>query len=482
MAATGLFVQKLREWREHPAQMVRELWGVRPDPWQEEALEAYPHVARLALKACKGPGKTAVLAWIAWNFMLTRRHPMIGATSVNGDNLRANLWTELARWRSGCELLESLFEMTKTEIFSREHRATWKLEARTWAKDADATQIGNALAGVHAKYVMWLGDESGDYPDAIMPVMEGIFAGSPLEAHIIQAGNPLKLAGPLYRACTSAAALWRVIEITGDPDDPKRSSRISIEHAREQIAQYGRDNPWVLVNIFGQFPPSSVNALLGPDDLSRAMGRQYRDSDIGHAARVLGVDVARFGDDASVVFPRQGLIASMPQVWRNVDTFQGAGGVAAKARDWKADAVFIDESGGYGAGWIDAMRQLGHQPIGVQFAGRPNDMRYANKRAEMYFLMADWIKSSGCLPQVPELTQALTQITYSFQRDRLLLEDKAQLKTRIGLSPDHADALALTFAQPVMPKEQRFDVAALQPWQRRPAEYDPFAEYRGRLH
>lgn len=469
-------VSTLRRWYEHPEIFVREEFGVAPDPWQDDALTQFPVSPRLALKACKGPGKTAVLAWIGWNFILTRPHSMCGATSISGDNLKANLWTELARWYSRSALLQSQFEMTRTEIFHRQHRATWKMEARTWAKDADATQIGNALAGIHAPYVLWLGDESGDYPDAIMPTMEGIFAGEPLEAHIVQAGNPLKLSGPLYRACTSARKLWTVIEITGDPDDPKRSSRISIDHAREQIEQYGRDNPWVLVNIFGQFPPASINALIGPDDMTAAQKRGYREAEVAHAAKILGVDVAREGDDASVMYPRQGLVLYPPSVWRNIDGIQGAGAVARKWGDWQADACFIDNTGGFGASWIDCLRLLGRSPIGVQYSGKPNDQRYFNKRAEMYFMAAQWIKEGGQIPQgSAELIQAMTQISYTHKRDRLLLEDKAQLKARIGMSPDHADAFVQTFAQPVISRR----MGAIPNFHNRPqAEYDPFRAYQ----
>ena len=257
----------LSTWKRKPHAMVEDLFGVKPDPWQREALEAFPHSPRMAMKACAGPGKTALLAWLGWNFLLTRPHPMIGVTSVNAANLRANLWTELARWRAAprARLLRALFTMTKTEIFANDHPQTWRLEARSWAQDANAEQIGNALAGLHAKYVMWLLDESGAYPDAIMPVCEAIFAGDPKEAHIVQAGNPTHLSGPLYAACTKARRFWRVIEITADPDDPKRTTRVSIEHARQQIAAYGRDNPWVKVRVFGEFPPSSLNALIGPD-------------------------------------------------------------------------------------------------------------------------------------------------------------------------------------------------------------------------
>jgi phage terminase large subunit len=462
---------RIATWREHPARMVRELFGVEPDAWQEETLEAFPHTKRICLKACTGPGKTAVLAWIGWNFLLTRPHPIIGATSISADNLRANLWTELARWRTRSPLLEHLFEQTKTLIYAKQHAEDWKIEARTWAKDADATQIGNALRGLHAPYVMWLLDESGDYPEAIMPICEAIFSGNPAEAHIVQAGNPLKLSGPLYRACTVARDLWLVIEITADPDNPKRTSRVSIEHAREQIRLWGADNPWVLVNIFGRFPPSSLNVLIGPDEVGAAMKRYYREHEIGETSRVLGVDVAQYGDDASVIAPRQGIQMFPLLKYRNINSTQGAAQVSRKWSDWNADAAFIDNTGGFGAGWIDQLVLLGKTPIGVHFASEAHQKeRYFNKRAEMAFDFVQWIKNGGAIPESNELMAALTQTTYTFKGDRFLLEPKDIVKIKLGYSPDDMDAAMLTFAEPVTPKAKSRGFAA------RSTEYNPFAE------
>lgn len=465
---------KLAEWREHPAQMVEELFNVKPDVWQAEALEAFPHTKRMAMKACAGPGKTATLAWLGWNFALTRPHPMIGCSSVSGANLKANLWTELARWREKTPLLQQGFEQTQTEIYLKESRKTWRIEARTWAADADPQQIGNALAGLHADYVMWLLDESGDYPDAIMPVCEGIFNGSPIEAHIVQAGNPTRLSGPLYRACTIARNLWLVIEITADPDNPKRTPRVSVETAREQIAQYGRDNPWVIVKIFGQFPPSSFNALIGVDEVQAAMGRHYKMFQIGNAAKILGIDVARYGDDASCVFPRQGIQAFPPLKYRNLDSIQGAGTVARKWNEWEADGCFIDDTGGFGAGWIDQLRGMGKAPIGIHFSGQAHDnKRYANKRAEMYFDAVKWIKEGGALPpDCKELLSALTNTTYAFKAggSQLILEPKEDVKAKIGCSPDECDAFVLTFAEPISPKQQA--LTSRQPSQARMEDWD----------
>lgn len=471
---------QIREWRLSPLRMVRELFNVEPDEWQKDALEAFPHNPRVALKACVGPGKTFVMAMLGWNFMLTRPHPIVGCLSTTAQNLKTNLWTELARWREKAPLLKQTFEQTNSTIFNRQHPKTWKMEARSFPKEAqDSETIGSALAGIHADYVMWLLDETGDYPAALLPVVEGIFAGNPKEARIVQAGNPLRRSGPLYIACYTARKLWHVVEITGDPEDPKRSPRISIDHAREQIELWGRDNPWVKVRILGQFPDSDINALIGEDEVREAMKRFYRPDQIGQAAKILGVDVARFGDDASVAFPREGIQAYPLQKKRNVDSLQGAGWIARLADDWPADGIMIDVTGGYGAGWYDQLLTLGHAPIGVQFAGEAhNKARYYNKRAEMAFEAVDWIKRGGALPlpdgQVPELSElfkALTQTTFTFKGDRFLIEPKEQLKERLGFSPDEFDGLILTFAEPVKPKGRQ---RRSKP--QHSVHYDPFSQ------
>lgn len=442
---------RIRVWREQPHVFVRECFGVTPDAWQDDVLAAFPTNKRLALKACKGPGKTAVLAWLSWNFLFTRPHPKIAATSITADNLADNLWTELAKWQARSPILTQAFEWQKTRIVAREHPNTWWMSARTWPRTANPQQQADTLAGLHADYLLFLLDESGGIPDAVMAAAEAGLA-SGIESHLVQAGNPTHLEGPLYRACTIERHLWHITEITADPDDPKRTPRVSVEWAREQIEKYGRENPWVLVNVFGRFPPSSLNTLIGPDEVKEAFARKYFDHQVSFAARILGVDVARFGDDASVIFPRQGLRASMPTVKRNLDTMAGAGAVAHEWNRWEADACMIDVSGGHGAGWYDALRALRYRPREVQFAGQPHDMRFYNKRTEMYFSVVEWIRGGGALPDVPELVAELSQPTYTFRGDRLLLEDKDQVKQRIQRSPDRADALACTFAYPVPPR------------------------------
>lgn len=474
--------KKIAHWRDDPRLFVRHVFKAVPDPWQDEVLAAFPRHARLAMKACKGPGKTTVLAWLAWNFLATRQHPKVAATSITGDNLSDNLWTEMAKWQAKSEYLSASFVWGKTRIVQRDHPETWWMSARSWAKSADASQHGNTLAGLHADHILFILDESGGIPDAVMASAEAALS-SCQEGHIVQAGNPTHLEGPLWRACTSERRLWHVTEITADPDDPRRSTRVKPEWAREQIEKYGRDNPWVQVNVFGKFPPSSLNTLIGPDECRAACERAWRENDIASAARVLGVDVARFGDDASVIFPRQGLVAFEPLRFRQINGIQGAGAVARKWADWDADACFVDDTGGWGASWIDNLRRLGREPLGVGFASSANDPRYDNKRTEMYFEAVQWIKAGGQLPaHCPELIAALSQTTYSFRGDRLLLEPKEQVKQRLGYSPDDADAFVLTFAQAVGPRLRHTDttmefVALRDALARRQVihDYDPLA-------
>jgi phage terminase large subunit len=455
---------KIREWRENPLTFVREVLGAEPDAWQHDVLMQFPSSPRQAMACSKGPGKTALLAWLAWNFLLTRRRPKMAATSITGDNLADGLWAEMAKWQAKSALLSSLFTWTKTRITCNEAPAEWFMSARSWPKGGDPNQQADTLAGLHADNLMFIIDEAGGIPDAVMAAAEAGLANAGLggkEAHIVMAGNPTHLEGPLYRACTTELDLWKVYRVSADPDDPMRTPRVSVEWARQQIQKYGKDNPWVLVNVFGKFPPSSINALLGPDDIAAAKKRQPTDDSWKMLARILGVDVARYGDDSSVIARRAGQVLLPFEQRRNLDSIQGAGWTVTRHKDFfgdgqnrKGDAIFVDDSGGYGAGWLDQMRSMNYTPQGISFAGKPNDPRYFNKRSEMHFELAEWVKTVGCIPDDPEFEAELLAHTYCFRGDKLWVEEKDQVKEKLGRSPDKADAAALTHAQKVAPGDR----------------------------
>lgn len=196
------------------------------------------------------------------------------------------------------------------------------------------------------------------------------------------------------------------------------------------------------------FAASGDDQLMSLTDVNEACRRHLRKDEYTYAARVLGVDPARFGDDRSVIFPRQGLYAMAPQVFHGLDNMALADKVAQEIERFEPDAVFIDA--GNGAGVIDRLRQLHHDVIEVHFAGSPSQARYLNKRAEMWFELRDWLRAGGAIPNLVDLKQDLAAPTYKFTAaDKIQLESKDDLKARGLPSPDLGDALALTFAFPV---------------------------------
>lgn len=444
--------ETLLRWRDDPVAFVREEFGAEPDAWQVDFLNNYAGHPRSGAKACKGPGKTTALAWCAWHFLVCYPHPKIAATSITGENLRDNLWAEMSKWQQRGNITKANFTWAAERITNNDFPETWFMVARSWAKSADKEKQGLALAGLHADYILFIIDEAGGVPDAVAATAEAALANAGSEvnpdaiAKLLICGNPTHLTGPLYRACTSEASLWKMIEITGDPDNPKRSPRISIEWARTQIKKYGADNSWVLVNVFGKFPPSSINALLGPDEVEAAMKRVLRPEVWAREVKVLAVDVALQGDDTTVITPRQGSVIFKQKVIRSDDPKQIAGVVAQSIKKFDPDAVFIDNTGGWGSGVISHLRDWGYAVTGVQFAGKADDADYVNKRSEMHFRLARFVKDGGALPDDPELKEEACAQTYFHVRDKMQMTDKDQIKEELGRSPDKADSAALTFA------------------------------------
>lgn len=462
MSKRSQAVGKLKGYASDILSFVSEEFGVKPDRWQTKALLNFANkenkIFRMSLQACAGPGKSAVLAWCGWWFLCTQGekgvHPKGAAISVTWDNLKDNLWSEMSKWQQISPLCSNLFTWTQSRIFCKDHPETWFLSARSFSKTANAEEQGRTLSGVHSKYVLFLIDESGDIPTTVLKATEqALSTADKVMGRVLQAGNPTSVDGMLYAAQSTLADKWHVIKITGDPEDPDRSPRIDAKWAQEQIETYGRDDPWVMSYILGQFPSSGINNLLSVEDVEKAMKRHYRIEEYDWAQKRLGIDVARFGYDSTVIFPRQGLRAYNFVEMRNARSQDIAARVMKAKNKWESEVEFVDGTGGYGAGVVDNLLQSGATPHEINFSEKAIDPRYYNKRAEMWFEMADWIKRGGAIPKNPSLQKELVSPTYSFKNGKFCLEDKDQIKKRLGFSPDKADALALTFALPDMPSK-----------------------------
>jgi hypothetical protein len=411
------------------------------------------------MSACKGPGKSCVLGWAIWWFEYTREDAQVLCTSITAGNLKDGLWKELAFWYSKAPALQAAFEIKGERVVHRERPKTWWVSARAFAQQADTTQQANSLAGFHGRAVMIVCDEMGDYPDGVVVAAEAIFANRDIgEAKLVAAWNPTRTDGPAYRVTTRDRKRWTIIYVTGDPDDPQRSSRISKEWAQSMIDDWGRDNDWVRVNVLGLFPRAGEDKLLGPGDVMLAEQRDAPRAAFVEEAIVWGLDVARFGSDASVLRKRQGPIAFRGYTFRNLDGVKLANRVSLIIqRDMldgarRPDALVVDQTG-VGASAFDHLKLLGWGDviIGCDFGESADDAeRFADKRAEMWWRMAKWTKTVGCLPSNSAvLGGELCAPTFKFAKrgkhTAFVLESKDDMKARGVGSPDDADALAMTF-------------------------------------
>jgi len=207
----------------------------------------------------------------------------------------------------------------------------------------------------------------------------------------------------------------------------------------------------VMVNVLGKFPPLGSNQLLGPEEIRAAINRPLQPSAYIGCQFRLGCDVARAGIDQTIVSRRQGLKGDYPLIDipdQNQNNI--AGNLMNLKNTHRADVEFVDGTGGFGAGVCDQLLALGGCPMEIHFSSDAIDKgQFANRRSEMWYQMAQWVKRGGSIPNDPKLHRELAAPTFDFDnKGRIRLEPKEMMKKRLGYSPDRADALALTFALP----------------------------------
>lgn len=254
-------------------------------------------------------------------------------------------------------------------------------------------------------------------------------------------------------------------------------SRDEVESARRTMS------PQLFAQEFDcDFFAAQENVLFSLEDVRRAMERDVKADAYDWAARVMGVDVARFGDDLSAIAPRQGRVARRIEPHRGLNTMQLASRVAwlceqARNANEPYHAIFIDVTGGLGAGPYDRVCEMGVGcPVfAVDFGAGADEGKFRNKRTEMYYRMSEWAKE-GCLPADSLLEQELVAHTYSFTpSSQFALDAKDVVKERLGRSPDRADALACTFHTPIAPPPRDVLPGRRAPGRAAVTEYDPYA-------
>lgn len=301
----------------------------------------------------------------------------------------------------------------------------------------------DALQGFHAENILFLIDEAAGVPTSVFEVARG--ALSTAGAKVVMTGNPTRLNGYFHAAFHSARDTWIRLQFSC-LDSPL----VGKNYAEEIAAEYGEDSDVYRVRVLGDFPRSGFASLIPLDLVMAAMGRDLALYSMDHAPKIIGVDPAWHGNDRSAIVYRRGLDSKILFVERGFDTTRLTTVTAQFCDQYDPDALFIDQTG-VGAGVVDQTKNLGLNPIPVAFSASPISAdRFANRRAEMWWNLKEWLEQGGTLPNVADLKDDLTGPEYHYTATgKVQLEAKDDMKKRGLASPDIGDAYALTFAAPV---------------------------------
>jgi len=423
-------------------------------------------------------GKSAIVSIIILWAMTTFEDTKGVVTANTETQLKTKTWAELGKWFN-MFIGRELFRLTATSLFSRdpERERTWRIDMVAWSENNIV-----AFQGLHneGKRLFIVMDEASGIPDGIHEAADGCMTDANTQRIWLMCGNPNSPTGRFREAFPGGrfAKRWKSRSV-----DSRSISFSDKAESQNWIDDYGEDSDFVRIRVRGVFPRAGTIQFIGADLASQASRREV--SVHVFDAFIIGVDVARFGDDESVIYYRKGRDGrtTPPDRFRGVDTMTLASKIVEAYTMHRADAVFVD-GGGVGGGVIDRLRQLRVPVIEVQFGGKSDNnfgaietnIYYANKRAEMWGSMKEWLKGGSIIDE-PQLVAELTGPEYGFVnregKECILLEAKTAMKKRGVSSPDLADALALTFAYPVVPKlrgEEKPDHLVV-------TEYDPFVQH-----
>ena len=224
------------------------------------------------------------------------------------------------------------------------------------------------------------------------------------------------------------------------------------EEIKYQAEKCRKNSPDDYAHIWLGAPIVQSNTrLISGTDVRRAFEAKMNGST---SPLIIGLDIARFGDDATSFCFRKGRWCYRFESYYKQDNVGVANLATRFIKECRPYRIFMD-IGGQGAGVYDILKDRGFGEIirGIYFGEKAiNEERYFNRRAEMWDSVNQWLKSQPPvqLPEDEELFNDLTAVNKKYDRKgRLQMEEKDEVKKRLGRSPDKGDALALTFAEPV---------------------------------
>lgn len=449
-----------------------ELEGVDgPREWQRQVMnDIASHLSNadtryqplmISIASGHGIGKSAEMGMLLNWGMSTCEDCKVVVTANTDNQLRTKTWPEISKWFR-LAINRHWFNITATKVASvdPDHSDSWKADAVPWSEHNT-----EAFAGLHnkGKRIILIFDEASNIADKVWEVAEGALTDEQTEIIWLAFGNPTRNVGRFRECFRKFRHRWVQRQIDSRTVDGTNKDQIA-----KWAADYGEDSDFFKVRVRGLFPSSSDLQFIGTGLVDAAMARVVTEAMVSHAPVVIGVDPSWSGDDEFAIYLRQGLHSKLISTYqKSDDDVLMAQRIAQLEDQYKADAVFVDF--GYGTGIVSAARAMGRNWTLVQFGGASSDPAMLNKRGEIWNAMKEWLKAGGELND-QQTADEISAPEYRVKLDgKIVLEDKTELKKRAGISPNRADALALTFSFPVVKKSFYAGNGGHQ------STYDPFS-------
>ena len=429
--------ERLKIYRANPIEFVREVLQAQPQAWQAEALKTFAEKPRLAIRSGHGTGKSTLESWLVLWFLYTRPYSKVICTAPTAAQLNKILWSEINRWYSRSEMLKELFDFQKTAIYFRDESARWFATARSASKAEN-------FAGFHEEHILIVMDEASGIADEIFETAQGALTTS--DAKLILCGNPTRSSGFFFNAFHSDRENYALMKVACADSD-----KVSASYIKQIEELYGKESNVYRVRVLGEFPRAEDDTLIALDLVEKSLANPP--FPIPHSTFHIGIDVARFGNDETVLAARIGEVLIKLEAWSKCDLMTTCGRIKNIAqemeRQFKNSAqIYVDDSG-VGGGVTDRLKEIGLQVQGVNNGARANDAEhYVNRGAELWFSLRERFQRGEIILAVRDekLIAELSTRKYSVDsRGRLMIERKDAYKKRINRSPDRADAVSLCF-------------------------------------
>lgn len=426
-------------------------------------------------------GKSCIVAWLIKFILDTRPFSKGSVTATTDEQLRTKTWAELGKWHA-ISLTKHWFDFNSGRgnmsmaHSNPDYAGTWRCDAKTCRAEKS-----EAFAGQHAPTAtsFYIFDEASGVPNEPFEVREGgLSSGEPM---VFDFGNGTRNSGMFFENCMGRFKHRYIVRSI----DSRTVAITNKAKIAQDAADYGEDSDFFRSRWRGLFPAQGNTQFINSEDVNVAMLRPAMYDATANCA--IGVDVARFGDDSSVLYPRIGRDAKThaPERYKGISTVDLVSRVISMVQRFRMlgyenPYIFVDGTG-VGGGVVDQLRALGYNVIEVQFAAKPLDAQmYRFKSDELWGKLRDALKAGLALPSCDSpdgsiLFEQMTQREYGHTlKGQIHLETKADMKARGVPSPDDTDALALTFAQDIAPRQLAGPSNAQN--QSANSDYDPIGE------